>query len=71
MTHPIRDDAATGRLAPLAVGMADLPALLGISRRTLERERSAGRFPRPDKIVGKRPLWRLETVRRWLEGGGA
>jgi hypothetical protein len=43
---------------------------LDISRRALERERAAGRFPPPDKVVGRMPLWRPETIRRWIEGGG-
>ena len=55
----------------LTWGLDDLTALTGLSRRTLERERSAGRLPAPDKRVGKRPLWTPATIRRWLaEGGG-
>ena len=50
--------------------LAELSKALGVSRRTLERERSAGRFPPPDLTIGKLPLWRVETVRRWVEGGG-
>ena len=42
-----------------------------MSRRAIERERAAGRFPRPDLTIGKMPLWRLETVRAWLERGVA
>jgi predicted DNA-binding transcriptional regulator AlpA len=48
----------------------ELAAALGISRRTMERERSAGRFPPPDLTIGRMPLWRPETIRRWVEGGG-
>ena len=48
----------------------DLPIALGVSRRTLERERSAGRFPKPDPTVGRMPLWRPETIREWIERGG-
>jgi predicted DNA-binding transcriptional regulator AlpA len=40
---------------------------LGMSRRAIERERSAGRFPPPDLHIGKAPLWRPETVRDWLD----
>jgi predicted DNA-binding transcriptional regulator AlpA len=50
---------------------ADLAAAIGISERTIERELSAGRFPRPDLKVGKMPLWTPETIRRWVESGGA
>lgn len=41
----------------------------GIPRRTLERELSAGRFPRPVKRVGRRPYWRPSDVAAWAEGG--
>ena len=60
-TVPLRDR--------LTWGIDDLSALTGLSRRTLERERSAGRFPKPDLYVGKRPMWRPETIRRWIEAG--
>lgn len=61
--HRLSDADLTWRLDVIAKA-------LGISRRTLERERSAGRFPPPDLTVGKMPLWRPETIRRWVEGGG-
>jgi predicted DNA-binding transcriptional regulator AlpA len=54
----------------LTWGLDDLSALTGLSRRTLERERSAGRLPKPDLRVGKRVLWKPETIREWVEGGG-
>ena len=54
----------------LALRLDELPAALGVSRRTIERERSAGRFPRPDLTIGRMPLWRPETIRTWVEGGG-
>ncbi len=83
MTRPASDLPPTTTPAPrepsrvplnerLTWRIADLAAALSISRRLLERERSAGRFPAPDLHVGKTPLWRPETVRAWLsrEGGG-
>jgi predicted DNA-binding transcriptional regulator AlpA len=54
----------------LTWGLNDLAALTGLSRRTLERERSAGRLPRPDLHIGKRVLWRPETINEWLKRGG-
>jgi predicted DNA-binding transcriptional regulator AlpA len=44
---------------------------LGIGRRTLERMRTAGQFPPPDVMIGRSPRWRPETIRRWVERGGA
>lgn len=52
----------------LALRLEEVAAALGISRRLLERERSAGRFPRPDRIIGRMPLWSVQTVRTWVEG---
>ncbi len=46
-------------------------AALGVSRRTIERERSAGRFPKPDLMIGKAPLWSPETLTRWVSEGGS
>lgn len=54
----------------LTVRLNDVARVLGISRRALERERSAGRFPRPDLKIGRMPLWRPETIRAWIERGG-
>ena len=51
----------------LTYRLAELAQALGISRRTLERERSAGRFPAPDLHIGKAPLWRPGTVQAWIE----
>ena len=54
----------------MTLRLDELAAALGVSRRAIERERSAGRFPRPDLTIGKMPLWRVETVRAYLERGG-
>jgi predicted DNA-binding transcriptional regulator AlpA len=48
----------------------DLPRVLGVSRRTIERLRSASRFPPPDLHIGKMPLWKAETIQRWIDSGG-
>jgi predicted DNA-binding transcriptional regulator AlpA len=63
---------ADSPIAPNTLLLWGWPVLIsvtGISRRTLERELSAGRFPRPVRYVGRRPFWRPEDVRRWAEGG--
>ena len=54
----------------LALRLDEVARALGVSRRAIERERSAGRFPRPDVVIGRMPLWRPETIRQWIEGGG-
>jgi hypothetical protein len=60
-------DSVTDRLA---LRLDEIARSLGVSRRSLERVRSAGRFPPPDVHIGRMPLWRIETLRRWLEWGG-
>lgn len=58
------------RVEPLTYRFEDLAEAIGVSRRFLERELSAGRLPKPDLRLGKVPLWRVETIRNWLERGG-
>ena len=77
MVRDPRPEAATptvGAVAPLSEAVITwrldaVAKALGVSRRSLERLRSAGRFPRPMHI-GKTPLWKPETIRAWVEGGG-
>jgi hypothetical protein len=42
--------------------------VLSISRRVLERERSAGRFPAPNLIFGRMHLWQPERIQGWIGG---
>jgi hypothetical protein len=55
----------------LTYRLDEVAASLGVSRRALERERAAGRFPAPDMQIGKMPLWQRETLVRWIAQGGA
>jgi len=59
-------DALAGRLA---LRLDEVAATVGVSRSAIERERRAGRFPKPDRVVGRMPLWTPATFRAWLEGG--
>jgi predicted DNA-binding transcriptional regulator AlpA len=54
----------------LVLRLDEVVASLGVSRRAIERRRSAGKFPRPDLTIGRMPLWRPETLRAWIEAGG-
>ena len=58
------------RIEPMALRIDEVADALGLSRRAIERERAAGRFPKPDATIGKMPLWRPETVHSFLERGG-
>ena len=71
MTKPAPAEPRTSAgVEALTYRMDQLPAALGVSRRTIEAERAAGRFPRPDLKIGRMPLWRRTTIERWLEHGG-
>jgi predicted DNA-binding transcriptional regulator AlpA len=57
-------------LERLALRIDEVAAALGMSRRAIERERSAGRFAPPDLHIGKKvPIWRVETIRNYLDSG--
>lgn len=60
---------STEPLAKLAYRPSELAAALGVSRRSIERERAAGRFPPPDRRIGRIPLWSAETLRAFLVAG--
>jgi hypothetical protein len=68
-------EADTQALTPLLVRLNDLPTLTRIGKRTIERLRASGKLPKPDLRVGKMPLWKVETIRDWIEAlsrnGGA
>ena len=54
----------------LTYRLDELAARLGISRRTIERERSAGRFPKADLKIGRMPLWKPKTIAQWIDRTG-
>jgi hypothetical protein len=62
--------AETASIERLLWRLDQVAHALNVSRRVVERERSAGRFPRPDLVVGRMPLWKPETIRAWIDNGG-
>ncbi|QEH34274.1 hypothetical protein OJF2_28090 [Aquisphaera giovannonii] len=68
-TRPAIPPEAPHGIEPM-LSIADLARVLAVSRRLIERERAAGRLPRPDLQMGRCPRWRAETIRRWIETGG-
>jgi predicted DNA-binding transcriptional regulator AlpA len=52
----------------LALRLEEVARAVGLSRRGIDRERAAGRFPKPDRVAGKVPLYAVETIRKWLLG---
>jgi predicted DNA-binding transcriptional regulator AlpA len=68
--RPTPDAPSPDGVGRLALRLDEVAGALGVSRRTIERERAAGRFPKPDLTIGRMPLWRPETIRAWVGGGG-
>ena len=72
MSRPDAHEAPTkpGARPPPGAGapVDEVADSIGLSRRP-QHERSAGRFPPPDRIVGRMPLWAPATIQRWIEGG--
>jgi predicted DNA-binding transcriptional regulator AlpA len=66
--HPTAPPSAVSIQDKLLWGWDDIAALTGLSRRLLERQLSAGKMPRPDLRVGRRVLWRPNTIRSWIGG---
>lgn len=62
-------------VARLTYRLKELAVALGVAERTIDRERAAGRFPKPDLMIGlgkrKTPLWMRDTIVRWLAEGGS
>jgi hypothetical protein len=66
----VLDRQAEPPIERLAFRFDELAASIGVSRRVLERERAAGRLPKPDLYIGRMPLYRPETIRAWLDPRG-
>jgi predicted DNA-binding transcriptional regulator AlpA len=59
----------TAAIEPL-LSITDLVQILNVSRRAVERMRSAGKLPPPDLHVGRMPRWKAATIRAWIGKGG-
>ena len=53
---------------PLLITAEEVARMMNISRRTLWRLLSAGRFPQPVRFGGN-TRWRVAEVLRWIEDG--
>jgi predicted DNA-binding transcriptional regulator AlpA len=60
--------AAAMAVPRLLWGWPEVLESTGIPRRSLERERAAGRFPSPVKMVGRRPFWLPASIVAWAAG---
>jgi predicted DNA-binding transcriptional regulator AlpA len=50
----------------LTVTAQQLEAMLNLDLRTIQRLRKSGEFPGPDVRAGRRLLWRVSTVEKWV-----
>lgn len=48
------------------IGLAELAATFGVSRRTIQTWRAAGSLPQPDLQVGRTIRWTPATIETWL-----
>lgn len=46
---------------------AELAARIGIQTASIYRYRSRGDLPEPDEMIGRSPLWKVETIDAWLK----
>ena len=58
----------TGVIARDLLSIAEIEMKTGISRRTLWRWVSSGRFPPPAVRVGRIVRWRVSDIEEWIEG---
>jgi predicted DNA-binding transcriptional regulator AlpA len=47
---------------------SDIADLLRISSRTLDNMIRAGTFPKPDRMIGRHPRWKWDTLSGWIDG---
>jgi predicted DNA-binding transcriptional regulator AlpA len=52
----------------VAYRIAEISAMTGINRRTLDRMKQSGKMPKPDLDLGKIALWKRTTIEKWLSG---
>ena len=69
LVNALERQADRPRIEPMALRIEEVAIAVGVSRRGIERERAAGRFPQPDLTIGKMPLWRPQTILSFLERG--
>jgi predicted DNA-binding transcriptional regulator AlpA len=67
-----RHEAAvpTEQLPKLAYRIDEVAKALSVGRRTIEKLRAAGRFPKPDRHIGKCPVWAPQTIAQWVQQRG-
>ena len=44
----------------------DVAELMGLNVETIKYHRAAGTMPDPDYVIDQKPLWRRDTIERWI-----
>jgi len=50
--------------------MQELAQMLGVQYATIRQQRYRGRLPKPDRVFGRSPVWRMGTLRQWAREAG-
>jgi predicted DNA-binding transcriptional regulator AlpA len=65
--HGVKETSNLNQEPTEVLRLADIAKYLRVSRRAIERERAAGRFPAPCRVIGARvPVWTREQIRAYL-----
>lgn len=70
MIATARPEPAASVREPL-LSVRDVCRILACCRRSVEKHRAAGRFPKPDCHVGRSPRWERTTLDAWIAEGGS
>ena len=63
-----KDTSSSSRAALTKfVGYKEVTSATGVSRKTVERMVSSGRFPKPQRLTPQRVGWPLHVVEEWLQ----
>ena len=49
----------------------DVAKLLGLNVETIKYHRAGGTMPDPDLVIDQKPLWRRDTIERWIASRAA
>ena len=63
MTKPTN---AENRIEPLVYTKAQLPAVVGLSKATIDNMRKDQKFPAPVVLGGRKVGWPVNVIKEWL-----
>lgn len=67
---PSHEKTSPGPPSDSLWGIDDVARYLAVSRRGVERLRSAGRLPKAAVQIGRLPRWKPDAIREWVSRGG-